>query len=211
MTGKHPARLKITNWIPGLKPPGKELLEPAIQERLPLAETTIAEVVQAAGYRTFFTGKWHLGGEGYHPDNQGFENNTGGGEFGQPPGGYFSPYSIPQLTDGPPNEYLPDRLTTEAINFIGENTDTPFFVNLSYYTVHTPLHKVQCRDICNSIRMNSAHMYNWTQRTLNKSVADLRGWRRTTLSTHPWSQPWTTISTGYWMLFGPLIWTKTHC
>ena len=143
MTGKHPARLKITNWIPGLRPPGKELLEPAIQEHLPLAETTVAEFVQAAGYRTFFTGKWHLGGKGYHPDDQGFEKNIGGGEFGQPPGGYFSPYSNPQLTDGPPNEYLPDRMTAEAINFIGENTDNPFFVYLSYYTVHTPLHKVQ--------------------------------------------------------------------
>jgi arylsulfatase A-like enzyme len=53
--------------------------------------------------------------------------------------GYFSPYGNPRLEDGPSGEYLPERLTDEAINFIVENKDQPFFVCLSYYLVHTPL------------------------------------------------------------------------
>jgi arylsulfatase A-like enzyme len=51
----------------------------------------------------------------------------------------FSPYGNPKLSDGPEGEYLTDRLTDEALNLIEENKDHPFFMYLSYYSVHVPI------------------------------------------------------------------------
>jgi arylsulfatase A-like enzyme len=139
MTGKHPARVNITDWIPGDDPQDRKLLGPRDLSKLPLAEITLAEVLKQNGYRTFFAGKWHLGGEGYYPEDQGFEINFGGHEMGQPPGGYYAPYKNPKLIDGPAGEYLTDRLTNESIKFLKGIGDTPFFLCLPYYTVHTPI------------------------------------------------------------------------
>ena len=146
LSGKHPARLGITNWIPGLVPSGKPLIEPTIRSELPLQEHTIAEHFSDAGYSTFFAGKWHLGGHGYYPENQGFDINVGGAHFGQPPGGYYSPYNNALISDGPVGEYLPDRLTSETIAFLEEYSDRPFFAMLSFYTVHTPLHEAPLQE-----------------------------------------------------------------
>ncbi|HOF40487.1 MAG TPA: sulfatase [Candidatus Hydrogenedentes bacterium] len=139
MTGKHPARLNITDWIPGDDPKDRKLLGPQDRHELPLEEVTLAEVLRAAGYRTFFAGKWHLGGAGFYPEDQGFEINLGGCEKGQPPGGYYSPYKNPKLSDGPEGEYLTDRLTDESIRFLESAKDDPFLLYLSFYTVHTPI------------------------------------------------------------------------
>lgn len=139
MTGKHPARLRITNWIPGDDPQDRRMRGAANRHQLPLQEHTLAETMRQAGYKTFFAGKWHLGEEGFLPTDQGFDVNLGGGHMGQPPAGYYSPYNNPYLSDGPEGEYLPDRLTDEAVQFIEANRKQPFFLYLSYYTVHTPL------------------------------------------------------------------------
>ena len=139
LTGRYPARVKITDWIPGRRPKNQKLKQPAIRNELGLDERTMAEAFKESGYRTFFAGKWHLGGEGFFPEDQGFQINLGGHHRGSPPGGYFSPYRNPKLTDGPKGEYLPDRLTSESIRFMKENKDSPFFLYLSYYTVHTPI------------------------------------------------------------------------
>ncbi len=56
-----------------------------------------------------------------------------------PANGYFSPYNIPRLENGPPGEYLTDRLTDEAIRLIENGDGTPFFLNLWYYSVHIPI------------------------------------------------------------------------
>ncbi|MFY0652934.1 MAG: sulfatase [Cyclobacteriaceae bacterium] len=139
MTGKHPARLNITDWIPGAIPKGTKLKGPDILNELPLAETTLAEVFRQNGYATFFAGKWHLGDEGFFPEDQGFDINLGGHHRGSPPGGYYSPYKNPKLSDGIEGEYLTDRLTSEAISFLDSSGDDPFFLYLPYYTVHTPI------------------------------------------------------------------------
>ena len=139
MTGKHPARLKITDWIPGFIPENEKLIGPDILNELPLEESTLAETFKAHGYKTFFAGKWHLGNTGYFPEDQGFDINIGGHHKGSPPGGYYTPYKNPKLTDGPNGEYLTDRLTNESINFIDNIGENPFFLYLSYYTVHTPI------------------------------------------------------------------------
>ena len=139
LTGKHPARVNITDWIPGDDPKNRKLLGPADLDVLPLKEITIAEILKQNGYHTFFAGKWHLGDQGFLPDDQGFDVNIGGYHKGQPPGGYHSPYKNPYLTDGPEGEFLTDRLTNESIKFLDTIKDHPFFLYLPYYTVHTPI------------------------------------------------------------------------
>ena len=139
MTGKHPNRLDITDWIPGDDPLDRPLIGPTDRNELALEEITIAEKLKEKGYKTAFIGKWHLGSEGFYPENQGFDINIGGCEKGSPPGGYYSPYKNPKLKDGPEGEYLTDRLTSESIQFITENRENPFFLYLAYYTVHTPI------------------------------------------------------------------------
>lgn len=96
---------------------------------------TMSEALQQAGYYTGIIGKWHLGKD---PRTQGFDYNVAGTHQGAPPS-YFSPYHIPALKDGPPGEYLTDRLTNEAVTFLQENSGKPFFLYLPYYAVHTPL------------------------------------------------------------------------
>ena len=139
MTGKHPARVNITDWLQGNDPENEKLLGPQDLSELPLEEITIAEVLKENGYKTFFAGKWHLGGEGFFPEDQGFELNFGGHHMGHPPGGYYSPYNNPKLADGPEGEYLTDRITNETIKFVENVGEAPFLLMLSFYTVHTPI------------------------------------------------------------------------
>ncbi|MBT2163154.1 sulfatase [Zobellia sp. KMM 6746] len=139
MTGKYPTRVGITDWIPGYESKDAILKTPEDLYELPLEEVTFAEVLKEADYKTFFAGKWHLGDTGFFPEDQGFDINKGGHHMGQPPGGYYSPYKNPKLSDGPKGEYLTDRLTNESMAFLEENKDNPFLLYLSYYTVHGPI------------------------------------------------------------------------
>ena len=101
---------------------------------------TIAEAIKSAGYVSASIGKWHLGDDPqFGPVDQGFDVNVGGYIAGHPQKGYFVPYNNPELPDGPQGEYLTDRLTDEALNFIETNKDRPFFLYLPHYAVHTPL------------------------------------------------------------------------
>ncbi|MFH1965584.1 MAG: sulfatase-like hydrolase/transferase [Acidobacteriota bacterium] len=98
---------------------------------------TIAGALQEAGYRTCSIGKWHISED---PLENGFDLNIAGGEWGGPyHGGYHSPYSYPNCSREEPGEYLTDRLTSEAIDFVKDNRNDPFFLYLAYYTVHSPL------------------------------------------------------------------------
>ena len=140
MTGKHPSRVNITDWIPGNDPKNKPLLGPQDLDALPHEEITIAEELKSSGYNTFYVGKWHLGSEGSYPEDHGFDINIGGFEKGSPMGGYYSPYKNPKLSDGPEGEYLTDRLTDEALGLINNrDSSRPFALFLSYYNVHTPI------------------------------------------------------------------------
>lgn len=139
MTGKYPARLNLTDWLPGRPDrPSQKLLRPSFKQQLPLEETTLAEALKPAGYATASVGKWHLGGPPFWPEHQGFDVNIGGTETGSPPGGYFR-FRTPSLQARNDSEYLTDRLTDEAIAFIRRNRDRPFFLYLPHYAVHIPL------------------------------------------------------------------------
>lgn len=99
---------------------------------------TLAEALQEVGYITCSMGKWHLGND---PRTQGIDVNVGGGIWGHPKS-YFAPYIKPDL-EAPEGEYLTDRITTEAQQFIRKNSDHPFFLYLPYYAVHTPIQPKQ--------------------------------------------------------------------
>ncbi|MDE0442451.1 MAG: sulfatase-like hydrolase/transferase [Gammaproteobacteria bacterium] len=118
-------------------------------------EQTIADVMRAAGYRTGLVGKWHLGSRPeHHPVNRGFDEFFGmveGGSIyidGDVPG--VESWGSPRV--GRPNkiirgldqevvveEYLTDRFTDEAVDFIERHARVPFFLFLSHKTPHTPL------------------------------------------------------------------------
>lgn len=160
MTGKYPARTGITDWIrakfqggSGLALPtdyeeneGQKLRTPKNQGYLPLEEVTIAEQLKSFGYTNLHVGKWHLGEEGNHPEDQGFDRNIGGNDLGQPPS-YFDPYlaknasvdyvikNVPPRKEG---EFLTDREGDEIVKFI-QNQKGKFFVHWAPYAVHTPI------------------------------------------------------------------------
>ncbi|MFT6239005.1 MAG: arylsulfatase A-like enzyme [Akkermansiaceae bacterium] len=143
MSGQYPARVGITDWIgaaTGMKWRRNDRILPSENgDRLPSKITTVAEALKSGGYRTFFAGKWHLGGEGSGPEAHGFEVNKGGYSSGSPRGGYFSPYKNPNLEDGPAGEVLPIRLAQETVKFIEQDSQKPFFTFLSFYSVHGPI------------------------------------------------------------------------
>ena len=163
MTGRYPARIGVTDWIrarfqggdipaDGKNPSGYEggkdrrLLCPRNALWMEHEEITLAEALKPAGYTSCHIGKWHLGPDDWYPEKQGFDYNYGGCDYGQPPS-YFDPYGnerhnidrIPTLEPRKEGEYLEDRLGDEASNFIRTHTDSPFFLYMANYAVHTPI------------------------------------------------------------------------
>jgi arylsulfatase A-like enzyme len=141
--GQFTARHGITDWIGAASGTdwkrNDRVLPPEYEHALPTDDVTLAEALKEAGYKTFFAGKWHLGGDGSMPTDHGYDINKGGHHRGSPPGGYFSPYKNPVLSDGPDGESLPLRLANETAQFIQSNQDKPFFAMLSFYSVHGPV------------------------------------------------------------------------
>jgi arylsulfatase A-like enzyme len=151
MTGRYSGRVGFTGHITAIgrhryRPHGR-IIPPDDYLFLRHEETTLAEALRPAGYVSASIGKWHLGSESYWPKKQGFDVNVAGYDHGSPPS-YFYPYENPgnawnpkllNLPNGAPGEYLTDRLTGEAIRFVEENRDRPFFLYLPHYAVHTPL------------------------------------------------------------------------
>jgi arylsulfatase A-like enzyme len=166
MTGMYPARLHVTDFIPGHVIENTPLLKPEWTQQLNLEHVTIAEVLQQAGYATAHFGKWHLtprspssnpNDDGdfpeFYPDKQGFDFNFGGCERGAP-ASYYWPYgrgktleerqqnntyrTLPRESGGE-GVYLTDQLAREAARFIQSVGDQPFFLSFPFYNVHTPL------------------------------------------------------------------------
>ncbi|MDA7936066.1 sulfatase [Akkermansiaceae bacterium] len=148
LSGRYPARLHLTDWIVGHAAKNPKLLIPKWNTRMPHERVLLPEVLKEGGYRTGFFGKWHLmpigqpDFEKHYPTDHGFDVNVGGREWGQPkgPGKYFSPFNMPNLDDGKKGDFLTDKLTDAALDFMeaGKKED-PFFLYFSYYTVHGPI------------------------------------------------------------------------
>lgn len=126
MTGKCPARLHLTNFLPGrADAPSQRLLQPRIEGQLPLEEVTLPELLKRKGYVTGLFGKWHLGGAGFGPQEQGFDVAV------SPP-----MESQPTLATGGKSEYA---ITEAAEQFITDNRAKPFFCYVPHYCPHIPL------------------------------------------------------------------------
>ena len=126
LTGKHPARLKITTFLPGRgDAPSQKLLHPKIQLQLPLEEKTLAEYLKADGYATACIGKWHLGGANFSPKQQGFDTVYAG-----------KANTPPTEAEGGKGEH---DLTSKAEEFLTANKEKPFFLYLAHNTPHIPL------------------------------------------------------------------------
>ena len=125
LTGKAPARLHLTTYLPRRPDcPSQKLLHPVIEQQLPLSEKTLAECLQDAGYATACIGKWHLGGAGFLPTDQGFD-------FYHPGNAVTKPSS----TEGGKGEY---GLTARSMEFMERNKDRPFFLYLAHNSPHIP-------------------------------------------------------------------------
>jgi arylsulfatase A-like enzyme len=137
MTGLYTPRHGVYTVAPSTrgKAEHRKLLVPKTRKALEPESWTIAEALSEAGYRCASIGKWHLGES---PTEQGFEVGTAGTQRGHPKS-YFSPYQNPALSDGPAGEHLTARLTAEALDFIDQAKDGPFFLYLPYFSVHTPI------------------------------------------------------------------------
>ncbi len=134
LTGQYPARVKITDFLPGKT---DRFLDP-------VKYITINEALSKAGYHTGIIGKWHLDTDYKNPKGSpkqhGFDEVIGSETKYIADGDYFFPYDkINTFTKGEENEYLTDRQCSEASAFIERNKQSPFFLYLPFYSVHTKL------------------------------------------------------------------------
>ncbi|MBI2299487.1 MAG: sulfatase [Armatimonadetes bacterium] len=152
LTGLYPARIGITTPV-GHVPeeilaevvqekagPERKLLEPVSATRLKLEYTTLAEVLHSAGYRCGHFGKWHLGAEPYDPLHQGFDVDLPHTSGPGPAGSYVAPWKFPEKLHftGEPGEHLEDRMASDAVAFVKENRERPFYLNYWAFSVHSP-------------------------------------------------------------------------
>lgn len=113
---------------------------------LPLSETTIADRLKSAGYATGLVGKWHLGDRPkFHPQKRGFDEFFGflGGAHPYRPGAGAPIYRGAEVVEE--KEYLTDAFAREAVAFIGRHKDHPFFLELAFNAVHTPMEATDAR------------------------------------------------------------------
>lgn len=137
LTGKYPARMNLTDWIPGRGNNAFQVLANAEKViNLDREETTLAEVLKGLGYETALFGKWHLGKD-TNPTEHGFDihvPHSVNSNLGRR--GFLSPKEIPGLDGG---EYVTDRLAELAAQYIEEKKDKPFFLYMSHFSVHDPI------------------------------------------------------------------------
>ena len=111
-TGRYPHRVGVTDWIrsrfqrgrigtPAKNPTeyvggkNRKFLCPPNPYWMEHEEISIAEALKARGYQSGYIGKWHLGDPAWFPPGQGYDENKGGCDYGQPPS-YFDPYNQPK-------------------------------------------------------------------------------------------------------------------
>ncbi|WP_340114618.1 sulfatase-like hydrolase/transferase [Maribellus mangrovi] len=123
---------------------------------LPLSEETLADALGKAGYKSLAIGKWHMGAhESLHPLKRGFDDFygflSGGHRYFPEELTLNDPFEAKSQYDGyktrllrnyervDETEYLTDAFSREAVSYIEENKDNPFFIYLAYNAPHAPL------------------------------------------------------------------------
>lgn len=124
MSGKFPVRTGVTDYIPGLSSAGRKLVTKPTNKQLALEEVTVAEALREGGYQTFYAGKWHLGNQGFEPQDQGFEVVVSDADLGN----HGRDWQAGQ------------RLSESAVKFLDErDAKRPFFMFLGYHEPDTPI------------------------------------------------------------------------
>jgi arylsulfatase A len=128
-SGQDQARFGITQHIPGHRRPFAKLIDPVVPPHLPLEVETFAERLRTVGYATGYFGKWHLGVDGYGPEQQGWQTaiETQGNTV------------PPRMTGGDSTRRTAEFLTEKAVEFIGAHREQPFLLQVSHAAVHIPL------------------------------------------------------------------------
>ena len=197
-TGRYPARVGVTDWIrsrfqqrpatPLEKNPTEyvgsqrqKLLCPPNPFWMEHRELTIAEVLREHHYKTAYIGKWHLGDDAWYPTEQGYDENRGGCDYGQPPS-YFDPFNrpthrhpmiragIPGLPGRKAQQFLTHREAEEAVDLIRRWKDEPFYIQLSHYAVHTPIQAIE--QVAAKYRQEGKHEQNAKYAAMVESVDD---------------------------------------
>jgi arylsulfatase A-like enzyme len=135
MTGKYPPRTGVTDYISGGTYTQGKLAAAPNQDHIALEEVTIAERLRASGYATFLAGKWHLGNGAFSPNAQGF----GPGLITGPGGMFYYPPTDRPAPDPKADPHTTDRIADEAVRFIDDHRNEPFFAYIPFLDVHTPL------------------------------------------------------------------------
>lgn len=162
LTGRSPARLHLTDWIPGQQQLNRKTVTPDWQTHIDHERIVLPEAMQEQGFATGFFGKWHLiprprpqdwGNQQrideiaamharHMPEKHGFDENFGGDHSANQGRRFFFPayQTFPGLKGlGSKDDCITDVLTDCAVDFMERRKDEPFFLYLSYYTVHTPI------------------------------------------------------------------------
>jgi len=136
MTGKYPARLHLTDYIPGNPHEDRPLVTPQQILCLPLEETTIPEMLRPVGYISGHFGKWHLAKDYHYKPDRIFDPASQG---------FDVVFTAAKPEDGldpaPPDAHSAEAITEHAIRFIEENRDRPFFCYVPHNVVHRPLYE----------------------------------------------------------------------
>jgi arylsulfatase A-like enzyme len=152
LTGLSPARTGITQpagHLPeavlqaarGTKaPPGSKAISPKSVTRLKTDYPTITKTLKAVGYATGHFGKWHLGPEPYSPLEHSFDVDIPHHPGPGPAGSYVAPWKFKDFDPDPatPDEHIEDRIAREAVAWMEEAKDGPFFLNYWMFSVHSP-------------------------------------------------------------------------
>ncbi|MGN1211126.1 MAG: sulfatase-like hydrolase/transferase, partial [Candidatus Cryptobacteroides sp.] len=139
MTGMYPASLGLTDWLPGRREYDFQRYSTTrVTQDLPHEAETIAETLRSNGYRTALIGKWHLGETGSVPQEHGFDIHIPDGYLRGWPDTYYAPFGMNGY-DGKEGDYLTDCMTDEAVKYIKDNYEAPFFLMLSHFAVHDPV------------------------------------------------------------------------
>lgn len=141
LTGKHPAKLHVTDWIPGWNYPDEKMAVPEWNQKgLSSKEITVGEILQQQGYTTAWLGKWHVRGFAEEKVNKEkvMKNNAAqlhGFDKGH------QDFSLNKFANNEDPKGV-NNLTEQAISFISnaERKNKPWFVTISHYSVHTPVH-----------------------------------------------------------------------
>ncbi|MFN0130752.1 MAG: sulfatase-like hydrolase/transferase [Verrucomicrobiales bacterium] len=171
LTGKHPARLHLTSYLPGrANSPTQKLLQPRQEGQLPLEEVTLAEALQSAGYATACLGKWHLGGAGFGPKAQGFQTAEPG-----------EPNTTPSDSEGSKGTI---GLAAKAETFIAAHRDQPFFLYLAHDSPHIPFSATEDAtrrhaDLGNTFNAAYGAEVEWLDRSVGRVLAALDAHRIT--------------------------------